>query len=89
MSSASTLYAHPHVSDFNDVIGPHPLVGKKMVVSCCAHSCANRHGAIEGLGFFRFPVQPEKRQRWIVAVNRKDWSPRKHTRICGQHFVSG
>ena len=61
-----------------------------MVVSCCAFGCTNRHGQREGLRFFRFPSKPvERRQKWIIAVKRKNWQPSKHTRICGDHFVSG
>ena len=69
------------------------LVGKRagaMVVSCCAHGCRNRYGERPGLGFFRFPMQHgERKKRWILAVRRKSWNPTKHTRICGDHFVSG
>ena len=61
-----------------------------MVVSCCAYGCRNRHGERPGLGFFRFPTLPsERRKKWILAVRRKDWQPAKHSRICGDHFVSG
>ena len=83
-------------------VGPRPLVGKllhaayatrpKMVVSCCAFGCKNRFGKNNGksLGFYRFPSMPEaRRKRWIAAVKRKNWSPSKFTRICGDHFVSG
>ena len=69
-----------------------PLVGKKeiMGVSCCAFGCTNRHRQREGLRFFRFPNKPvERRRKWITSVKRKDWQPSKHTRICGDHFVSG
>ena len=60
-----------------------------MVVSCCAYGCTNRFVKEGTLGFFRFPAEPERRRRWIVAVKRKDWVPKKHTRICGQHFSTG
>ncbi len=61
-----------------------------MVVSCCAFECRNRFVERPGLGFFRFPAVPiEKRKTWIVAVKRKGWVPRKHSRVCGDHFVSG
>ncbi|XP_064473508.1 uncharacterized protein LOC135388109 isoform X4 [Ornithodoros turicata] len=49
------------------------------------------------LRFFRFPsgnLYPEKREAWIRAVKRvgKDghlWTPSQHSRICGDHFVTG
>ena len=57
---------------------------------CCAHGCRNRYGERPGLGFFRFPMQHgERKKRWILAVRRKSWNPTKHTRICGDRFVSG
>ena len=44
----------------------------------------------QGSFFFRFPMQHgERKKRWILAVRRKSWNPTKHTRICGDHFVSG
>jgi len=62
-----------------------------MVVSCCAIDCTNRHGTKSGLGFFHFLSAADRRQKWIRAVKRKDWEPGKHvhSRICGEHFVSG
>ena len=54
-----------------------------------ACGCVNRFAGHKGLSFFRFPVQPEMWRRWIAAVKRKDWEPKKHTRICGQHFTAG
>ena len=29
---------------------------------------------------------PELRQRWIRFINRADWKPTKHSRICENHF---
>ena len=49
------------------------------------YSCANCFSQ-NGLGFFRFPAQSERRQRWIAAVNMNDWEPKNHS--CGQRFVS-
>jgi len=31
----------------------------------------------------------ERLNRWIVAVNRKEWQPKEGTRICSVHFISG
>ncbi|KAL5469299.1 hypothetical protein EMCRGX_G030541 [Ephydatia muelleri] len=50
----------------------------------------NRYGERPGLGFYRFPVGPhDRRLKWIQAVSRKGWVPTVHSRICGDHFVSG
>jgi len=57
--------------------------------SCCAVGCTNRFSKGGGISFYRFPTEPERRERWIAAVNRKDWAPTNYTWICSQHFVSG
>ena len=38
--------------------------------------------------FYRFPVDPAQRQKWVAAVNRKNWSPSECSRLCSDHFVS-
>ena len=64
------------------------------VVGCHRESLRDR----DEVSFFRFPAMigkrsnPEKRQMWIKAVNRKnddgsDWEPKEWTRICSDHFV--
>jgi len=35
--------------------------------------------------FFRFPVDPEKRNSWVKNMNI-DWQPGKNDRICSLHF---
>ena len=66
------------------------LAKRKMVVSCCAVGCRNRHGERKGLGFYRIPMLPKiKKEMWLNAIKRKNWIPGKHTRLCGDHFVAG
>jgi len=60
-----------------------------MVKSCCAVGCSNRYFKGCGLKFSRFPQDPERRRKWIAAVNRKDWEPTEFTWICSTHFVGG
>ena len=61
-----------------------------MVVGCCAYGCDNRFRTRQGLGFYRFPTLPhDRRKKWIAGVRRKHWTPTKHSRIYGEHFVSG
>ena len=61
-----------------------------MVVSCCAFGCKNRHGERTGLGFYRFPITDRARRlKWIKALKRQNWIPTVHSRICGDHFISG
>lgn len=35
----------------------------------------------------RFPRNAELRRQWIAAVNRKDYNPSAHARVCSEHFV--
>ena len=34
----------------------------------------------------RFPSKPQRKQLWLVAMHREDWSPGKHSLICSDHF---
>ena len=39
--------------------------------------------------FYRFPVDTERKSKWVATVNRKGWYPTEYTWICSEHFVSG
>ena len=42
------------------------------------------------VGFYRFSAMDHARRlKWVKAVKRKNWMPTVHSRICGDHFVSG
>ena len=56
---------------------------------CCAPNCSNVFVKGSGIKFYRFPTDPERKQNWIAALNRKDWYPTKYTWICSEHFISG
>ena len=60
-----------------------------MVKSCCAHGCVNHLTKGSSFSFYRFPVDPDRRRRWITAINWKDWHPTKYSFVCSAHFVSG
>ena len=36
-----------------------------MPVSCCVVNCANRFQKGSGIGFYVFPVDSERKQRWV------------------------
>ncbi len=61
----------------------------RMGKCCCAVGCSNRFSKGCGLHFYRFPVNPQRKNSWIAAVNRKDWQPTEFTWICSTHFVGG
>ena len=60
-----------------------------MVKSCCAVGCHNTYKKGDTIKFYRFPADPDKRARWVAAVNRKDWIPNEYTWICSEHFLNG
>ncbi|KAJ3592460.1 hypothetical protein NHX12_007587 [Muraenolepis orangiensis] len=41
------------------------------------------------LSFYRFPRDPERKRRWVDAVNRQGWQPNDGSRLCSTHFISG
>ncbi|XP_043274333.1 uncharacterized protein [Venturia canescens] len=63
--------------------------------TCCVVGCKNNSLNAPDTHFYVFPSAPHKkpqRDKWIKAVNRKsldssEWRPKKHTRICSQHFI--
>ena len=60
-----------------------------MVKSCCAVGCANRYSKGCGLKFYRFPTDPERRMKWVAAVDRKNWTPNEYSWLCSAHFIGG
>ena len=57
--------------------------------NCCAVGCSNVYTKGCGLQFYRFPVDSDRRRRWIAAVDQKDWEPTEYTWICSEHFITG
>ncbi|XP_048834736.1 uncharacterized protein LOC125709837 [Brienomyrus brachyistius] len=60
-----------------------------MVHTCVVVGCRNRRTPGTTLSFYRFPRDPERKQRWIAAVNREGWQPNEGSRLCSTHFISG
>ncbi|XP_008326716.1 uncharacterized protein LOC103391988 isoform X2 [Cynoglossus semilaevis] len=60
-----------------------------MVHTCVVAGCRNRRTPGTTLSFYRFPRDPERKQRWIAAVNREGWVPNDGSRLCSTHFISG
>ncbi|XP_014272613.1 uncharacterized protein [Halyomorpha halys] len=57
------------------------------MVSCCVFRCNNRSGR-DKVSFHRFPSDPELKNLWIKALNRKNWTPSSTAKICSDHFLS-
>ncbi|KAL6100393.1 uncharacterized protein ACO6RY_07551 [Pungitius sinensis] len=60
-----------------------------MVHTCVVAGCRNRRTPGTSLSFYRFPRDPERKRRWIAAVNRRGWEPNDGSRLCSTHFISG
>ena len=64
----------------------------KMPKSCCAIGCTNRYKARSGNGFYRLPSEAkclEMRRKWIAAIRRKNWTPKKEEWVSSKHFIVG
>ena len=61
----------------------------RMGKACCAPGCVNRYSKGNGIKFYRFPVNLDRRRLWIAALNRKDWQPSEYSWLCSDHFVTG
>ena len=51
--------------------------------------CTNYVGKKKGLSFYRFQLKNEECGKWEAAVRRDHWKPKSHSRICGEHFITG
>ena len=60
-----------------------------MPKECCAVDCFNLCEKGNGLSFYSSPQDLDRRNKWIAAVNRKDWYPTEHMAICSEHFIHG
>ncbi|XP_077395956.1 uncharacterized protein LOC144032139 [Festucalex cinctus] len=65
-----------------------------MPKSCCAVGCSNHNMMETKFSFHVFPTNPERRRKWVNAVNRvlpdgSEWTPTKNTVLCSQHFLTG
>ena len=59
-----------------------------MVVSRSAWNCGNKQITGSGLKFHRFPLTDILLcKQWVIATKRKDFTPTKYSRLCGDHFT--
>ncbi|XP_076334678.1 THAP domain-containing protein 2-like [Tachypleus tridentatus] len=57
------------------------------MVYCVAYGCKN--GLASGKSFFSFPCkekEPARWRQWVRMVNRKNWIPLHHAKLCQDHF---
>ena len=41
--------------------------------------CSNVYRKGNGIKFYRFPNDTERKAKWIAAVKRENWTPSQHT----------
>uniref|UniRef100_A0A8C5E8W4 THAP domain-containing protein 1 n=1 Tax=Gouania willdenowi TaxID=441366 RepID=A0A8C5E8W4_GOUWI len=58
-----------------------------MVHTCVVSGCRNRRTPGTSLSFYRFPRDPERKQRWVAAVNREGWEPNDGSRLSVSSLV--
>ncbi|KAM8966902.1 THAP domain-containing protein 2 [Pelodytes ibericus] len=55
-----------------------------MPKSCAVCGAVMRRGG--GRSFHRFPIDPEKRSKWVCLTGREHFIPNKETVLCSDHF---
>ena len=54
---------------------------------CSVPGCSNRSGR-DSTSFHKFPLKNAKLlQQWIHNIKRKDFTPTKYSKVCGEHFT--
>ena len=53
---------------------------------CSAVKCKSR--SENGVRFFRFPSDPERRKRWVINSRRDQWTAKSTSRLCEVNFIS-
>ena len=59
------------------------------MVCCKAWGCGNT-GSEPGIHMHRFPSDQETRKKWVIAINRENFSVndiRPSTKLCSAHFL--
>ncbi|XP_064608994.1 uncharacterized protein LOC135473107 [Liolophura sinensis] len=59
--------------------------------NCCVVGCKHNSNHVKANGqryrFFRIPSDSSMRKQWMAKINRADFVPKKHSRVCDEHFV--
>ena len=63
-----------------------------MPTICEVVNCHNRHNKGCKISFYRFPLDQDRRRRWLAFVSRQKedgspWQPGDGDRICSEHFI--
>ena len=53
--------------------------------SCCVPGCKSNYKSGDASAF-RFPKDEQRRQQWLRAIHRKEFTPTGNTTVCSKHF---
>ena len=59
------------------------------MVYCAAVGCksnSNNRAIMPTCSFFRIPTEPTLLTKWLAQINRANFKPTKHSRLCSAHF---
>ena len=59
-----------------------------MPSSCAAYGCTNKGVKGSNLSFHVFPKNPERREKWVRALRRDNFTATDATVICSDHFLT-
>ena len=54
------------------------------MVYCAAYNCTN--GSASGWSMHSFPKNKTRLREWVRNMNRVQWKPTCHSKLCGRHF---
>ncbi|XP_078532720.1 THAP domain-containing protein 1-like isoform X1 [Lissotriton helveticus] len=57
-----------------------------MPTGCAALACSSVWKKDCDYSFHRFPLDAERRKKWLCQLNRKNYTPSRHTFLCSKHF---
>ncbi|XP_067929791.1 THAP domain-containing protein 2-like [Watersipora subatra] len=55
---------------------------------CVAFGCSNYPRKCPEKSFHSFPTAADRKDAWIKAVRREQWTPSKSSVLCSDHFTS-
>ncbi|XP_071743723.1 LOW QUALITY PROTEIN: THAP domain-containing protein 1-like [Lepeophtheirus salmonis] len=60
----------------------------RITMSCVAFGCKSKYAAGDSISYHRFPTQdPERCRQWVRNLKRDDFTLKKFSRICSEHFT--
>ena len=48
---------------------------RAMPQTCCAFGCTNQKTKDFKKSFYRIPIDPRQKEKWIAAISRSNWTP--------------